>query len=195
MAYEINRKLIHLSSIMYPLGYLYIEDKNVMLWFTGIILCIIILTEFLRFRFESVNKLFCKYFSFALRGYENSQITGAASFFLGVFLTILLFDFKIAITALCVLVISDTAASIIGIYFGKYKVIGNKTIEGIIAFLVVAILVSYIASTSFSLNFIILCYASVAATIAEAISRKIKIDDNFLIPVSYAACYWVFMAT
>lgn len=190
--HEIFRKIIHLSSIFYPIVYHLFLSKNQMLLLTFSV-CIAMLTlELLRSRVTSFNLLFNNLLKHSLRPQEKNTITGASYFVCGLFFTTLFFEKNIAITALSVLVISDTCASIVGITLGKYKVYGDKTLEGSTAFLFSAILISFILSFILNLSLISLVFASIATSIVELFSKLLKIDDNLLIPLTFAMVYNIF---
>lgn len=182
---EILRKLIHLSSLIYPILYIILNDKVVMLFITGILLTVLLIVEILRKKFVFINNLFCKYCSFTLRKMERDSFTGGTFFMIGVFFTILFYSQSIALLSIFTLVISDTFASIVGLSFGRRKVIDGKTIEGSLTFLLSTLLISYIGSIYFELSLSYLITASVFATTLELLNKRIKIDDNILIPLGY----------
>jgi dolichol kinase len=182
---EILRKLIHLSSLIYPILYLILDDKVVMLFITGTLLTVILIVEILRKRFIFINGLFCKYCGFSLRNKERSGLTGGTFFMIGVFFTILFYSQSIAVLSMFILVISDTFASIVGLSFGRRKIVDNKTIEGSIAFLLSALIISCIGGIYFNLSLPNLMVASVFTTILELLNKRIKIDDNILIPLGH----------
>ena len=73
---------------------------------------------------------------------------------------------------------ADPCASLAGHYFGQFKIY-TKTLEGSIAFFIIASTILIFFSTPY----IDVIIVSSICTIAELFSKKIKIDDNFLIPV------------
>ncbi len=189
---EINRKLVHLSSITYPILYLFVFSKQIMLLITGLIFVAVSFTDVIRLYSPKVNQIFNKYLKYFIREKEKRGFTGSTYFMLGVFLTILFFPQKIAITAIAVLVICDTCASVVGILYGKTKIIGNKSLQGFLAFLISAFCISFASCYYFNLPLFPAFIASVGASIFELISSKIKCDDNLLIPISYSVLFVVF---
>lgn len=191
---EILRKLVHLSSLIYPLLYL-VVSKPTMLLITFTLLIVLFSFDYLRKSNKIFNQFFCKYCGFALRDSEKSgNFTGSTYFMLGTFLSILFFPQNITILALFVLIISDTFASIVGISFGKRKILNNsKSIEGAIAFLLSAFVISIVGLIVFKLPLLPLVIASIFATFLELLSKKIKIDDNILIPLGYGLIATLFI--
>ncbi|MBP9791822.1 MAG: hypothetical protein KBC27_01265 [Rickettsiales bacterium] len=148
--------------------------------------------EFLRSRLATFNSLFNQLLKHSLRPQEKNTMTGASYFVCGLLLTTLVFEKNITIAALSILVISDTCASIVGLTLGKYKLYGNKTLEGSAAFLFSATLISLSLNSTLHLSFISLVLASIGTSIIELFSKLLKIDDNLLIPLTFAMLYNVF---
>lgn len=187
--HEILRKLIHLSSIIYPIAYSIFFTKEKMIIITAFICTIIILIDLLRLKYRKLNKIFFHYLQHSLRTREKFNLTGASFFLLGIFLTILLFKKDIAIIALYILIISDTCASIIGITLGRHQICGEKTMEGFIGFLASAIIVSFVSIYFMNLSIFCLICASIGTSIVELSSKTFKINDNLLIPMIFAILY------
>jgi dolichol kinase len=186
---EIFRKIIHLSSLCYPLFYLLTNDKLLVLVITGTIFLMVLSIDVLRIFNKNVNDIFCKYLKFTIRENEKKGFTGSTYFMCGTFFTILLFPRDIAIVSLCVLVISDTCASVVGISIGRIKLVGNKSLEGTLAFFISALTVSYFGWVYFGLLPYLLFISSFVTTIMELFNTQLKCDDNILIPVGFASVY------
>jgi dolichol kinase len=179
MKKEIYRKLLHLSSIIYPLLYSYILSKNSMLLLTGIISLILIIMEIVRKINPKIKHFLYKNLEFMAREHEKEEIAGSTYFMIGVFLCILFFPRSIAIPAMLVLIISDAAASIFGKLFGKVKMYEEKTWVGFFSFAVSASLISLF----FNKLFII---PAILTALFELYSKKLKVDDNLLVPNIYS---------
>ena len=186
---EIFRKIIHLSSLCYPLFYFFTNDKILVLAVTGVIFLTVFLIDLLRIFNKSINDIFCKYLKFTIRENEKTGFTGSTYFMCGTFFTILLFPKDIAIISLCVLVISDTCASVVGISVGRVKLIGKKSLEGTLAFFLSALIVSCFGWVYFGLLPHLLFISSFVTTIMELFNKQLKCDDNILIPIGFASVY------
>lgn len=103
---------------------------------------------------------------------------GAIEFGLGCFLAMILFNETIAIACIAVLALADSLSTLVGYYFGKYKLPINKkkTWEGSTTFF----LVSFFILTLFSnpLN------AFILALIVTFIEMLPHFDDNLSIPLA-----------
>ena len=101
--------------------------------------------------------------------------------FIGSATTILLFDENIAIIALLVMSISDSAAGIIGMKYGHTKLF-NKSLEGSMAFFIsTSIIVLSLSPALFIVNL-----AAVFITVIIELLSTAKFNDNLFVPVSIA---------
>ena len=139
-----------------------------------------------------IGQLAKRLFSPILRSSElgdNAKLTGAFYMLAGALFTSLTFPKEIAVTALAVLMISDSAAALIGKCWGRHSIVG-KSIEGSAAFLFSAILITgfiAIIGSYPTIPFLISgCLACVSATLCELYAPRLKLDDNLLIPLAFA---------
>jgi dolichol kinase len=174
---EIFRKIIHLSVLILPFSYLTFFEKKEMIFISAFLLVGFLTADLLRLNFSLAQVRFQRVFSPLLRNAEKkNKITGATWLFAGIFVTFLLFPKEIAVVSVYILIISDSAAAIVGKGVGKIK-IAEKTLEGSLAFFfsTVVILIRF-----YSFSIAILCVA-IIVTLTELM--PLKINDNFLIPL------------
>ena len=181
---ELKRKSFHQLSLLIPIGYV-IFSKTVLLLFLIPITVLFVAVDIARFTFPLLQKQFVLFFGFLLRAHEIRHLTGSSYLLLGAAVTIVLFPKDYAILSILFLIISDTAAALIGKRFGKHRIM-DKSMEGTAAFFVSAM-------------FIALLYPGIPTThalAAAAIAALIEllpspIDDNFLIPVATCSVIWL----
>ena len=177
---EISRKFLHIFSSIIPLSYLWIfKDKSLVLALLLILSIFSILIEFFRFKIESINNIFKKFFNFMLRKNElKGSITGATWLIIGNLITIYLYPIYIAVPALIFLSIGDSFAALFGQRIPKLK-IGNKsiigTLAGIFSSLSIALLVNQILPTY------VIVIGAVTAMLVELIPSPL--NDNLTIPI------------
>ena len=176
---EIFRKLIHLSNLVIPIGYLFfIPSKTHILLILGCLSVLFITVDFFRTKSSWLESIFEKLFNFMLRSYElKGQFTGATWVVTGAFVTVAIFPKEIAILALLFMGLGDTVAGLIGSHFGRIK-IWNKTLEGTLAGLAICLLI-----TGFfpGISIWIRISGAVSAMLAEL--SPIPLDDNIMIPL------------
>jgi len=103
---------------------------------------------------------------------------GAILFFISAIIVLLLFrNPLIAIGALCALIYGDSASTIIGIKFGRHKLVGKRTLEGTVAGILVAI---PFLTALFPLP------VAIATAIIAMLAELLPINDNFTIPIAAA---------
>jgi dolichol kinase len=145
---------------------------------TFVIFAFLATVDFLRFK-SSAFRGFCNRFFAIFSRKEETEggIYGSTYFMCGVFLSILLFSKEIAVASIFVLVISDTSASLVGKFLKTSKLVGEKTIAGFMAFLISAGLILVFFGED-------LYFACIPTALVELFAKKIKIDDNLLIPLT-----------
>jgi dolichol kinase len=135
-------------------------------------------------------RLECRLRAFALsleRSESRRPFAGAFWFYLGMGLAFLIFPLPTASAAGASLAVSDSLSTIIGKNLGRHKLLGRKTLEGTLAFLISAFLVCLLfvsPQASFA--------GAVTATLAELLpgtkwaSSNLRglLDDNLLIPLA-----------
>ena len=176
---EIFRKLIHLSNLVIPIGYLFfIPSKAHILLILGCLSVLFITVDFFRTKSSWLESIFEKLFNFMLRSYElKGRLTGATWVVTGAFVTVAIFPKEIAILALLFMGLGDTVAGLIGSHFGRIK-IWNKTLEGTLAGLAICFLIiGFFPEISIWIRI----SGAVSAMFAEL--SPIPLDDNIMIPL------------
>jgi dolichol kinase len=174
---EIRRKTVHLATLVIPIGYALTSEKTVLTLLIPFFLCYLSV-DLLRHFHAGIASLFRKYFfGRVLREEEKPTLMGSTYFLFSTILTILLFPRSIAIVSILILILSDTAAALVGKGIGKIRFF-RKTLEGSLAFFLLSLLIvwSYpdVNRSSGTL-------AALGATVVEIL--PIPLDDNLTIPL------------
>ncbi len=174
---EITRKIVHLATLVIPVGYALTSEETVLMFLVPFFLCFLSV-DLLRHFHSGLASLFRKYFfGRVLREEEKPTFMGSTYFLFSTILTILLFPKSIAIASLLILILADTSAALIGKGIGRVSIYG-KTLEGSIAFLLTSLLIVWIYP---NLNRFSGSLAALGATIIEIL--PIKVNDNLTIPL------------
>jgi len=174
---EIKRKIVHLGTLIIPVGYALTSEETVILFLVPFFVALLSV-DLLRLLHPGVASLFQKFFfGRVLREEEKPTFMGATYFIFSTILTILLFPKPIAIASIFILILADTAAALIGKWIGRVGIFG-KTLEGSMAFLLTALLIVWILPNlnRFSGNL-----AALGATVVEIL--PIRVNDNLTIPL------------
>ncbi len=183
---EILRQIIHASGIFILVLGIFLKPDML------IILCMIIVIFIeIMFKLDQYHHvpIFSTIFSKCKR---RDDERGFLYFFIGIILTLYFFGFNmdIANSAILMLLIGDSASTIIGKKFGRHKLPFNvsKSVEGSLAFFIVGFLC---AVTLLPLGPAF--FGALAGALTEAYS---PIDDNIPVPVISAlvmsvVIYWI----
>lgn len=185
-----NRKIFHLSSLVIPFIYLFFDRipmTIIMMIFTSIILY----ADISRHYNAKIKGVVDKYFANLMRESEISgsfHLSGMSNFFLGSFLVILFFSKGLAITSLIVLIFADSGAAIVGMRYG-IPIVNGKSIAGAATFASITMLVSLLGYffLGFNTSFFVMVLVTIITTFAEFYADRVSLDDNLLIPLTYAA--------
>jgi dolichol kinase len=175
---EIKRKIVHLATVSIPIGYGMLPKETVITVLLPLFFGFL-LVDLLRHYHSGMTSFFQKYFlGTVLREKERSTLMGATYFLFSSILVILFFPKSIAIVSLLILILSDTAAALVGKAIGKVRIF-EKTLEGSLAFLVCSLLIVWVYP---ELNRFWGSLAALAATLIELL--PIRVDDNITIPLA-----------
>jgi len=196
---ELVRKGIHLISLSIPVVYYFVSKSTALSILIPLTLAFL-LADIARLYHEPTGRLFVSIFGFLLRRHERNdrgrQLTGATYVLLSATFCVLVFPKVVVITAFAILIISDSAAALIGRKFGRHPFM-KKSVEGTSAFFVTALIVVAVSPkiSYLPLEYIIGAVAAILGALVEALS--VGIDDNVSIPISIGAAmwlmYWVFL--
>ena len=115
---------------------------------------------------------------------------GTIFYFIGVFVSLILFPKDIAMASIMVLALGDSVSHMYGIHYGRtsHPLSKTKFLEGTIA----GFVAGFIGALVF-LPWHEAFFASLAAMIVEAIELKIgaqQVDDNLIVPFAAGAAVW-----
>lgn len=175
--------------ILFPLIYLFSPNKIIVEFFLVYLIGMMTVIEIIRHIAPNIWKVMVEHSHGVLRQKEG-PISGTMAFLLANALVIAFFDKWVAIPSLLFMLFGDAAASIVGIKYGKVK-IGEKTLEGSLAFLTTTFIISLILYKFIPVHLVILLVGSVTATVVEAL--PIKINDNLTVGIATAIAMQIFV--
>lgn len=187
---HISRKLFHILGILIILViYHNLSYKEAMSVAVAGTIAVSIF-DILRLKTNFFSDITLKYFRRIMRENELNEWSATTYLFYGVTLVIFVFPREVATLAVGLLAFGDPISSIIGVQYGKDKILGNKSLQGTMAGFITCTIVAAMFYYSKGLMLERLVLVSILSGFIGAISELIpvgKIDDNFSFPV-IAAC-------
>lgn len=196
---QVMRRLFHMfNGCAIATLYLISFSHTQMIHLLGLLVSALYIFEQIRINYPEKAAKFLPMTRFIIRAEEQLKESAMVPFGIAVLLTIITFPKPMAIVGIYTLAIADPMSAIIGIRFGKHKIVANRSIEGSLAFFVVtfvasfAVMSGYLGGVGF-LSFIISFSLAFFCALFEMI--PLKIDDNITIPLFTASTLWIICAT
>ncbi|MCI4444720.1 MAG: glycerol-3-phosphate acyltransferase [Candidatus Aminicenantes bacterium] len=184
---------VYLRPLAFLLVIFYIfTDRNKALTAIGAVALFFLLLDLTRLISARVNIFFFRKIKGIYKSKEHRKFSSITIFLLSLFLTILIFEKKIAIFSASFLTFGDFFSKFFGLRFGRHKLF-SKTLEGSLAHFTACLLAGFILNHYFPLPFYVYLAGAAAATIFELL--PLGIDDNFsisLLSASVMTLYKVF---
>lgn len=192
---ELNRKLLHLTSLWVVFLYLLLGMGPTFLLIGGATIALLVMDiiRITRTRFKPLVDKLLKHIGLAamFRSDEKTGLNGATYMMLAALITVVWLPKAIFLTAFSILVISDVLAAVVGQLYGKHKFL-HKSFEGTAAFLASAWIICLIFGLAMDIKLLPLFLASIAATVVELFASKFKLSDNLLIPIAFGIMWNIF---
>jgi dolichol kinase len=193
---EMLRKGIHLASLSIPVVYFFVSRETALTILIPLTIAFA-MTDVARLLHPATSRLYNRFFGFLLRQHEREdkgrQLTGATYVLFSAVLCVLIFPKVVVITAFAILIVSDSAAALIGRRFGRRRFL-RKSLEGSSAFFTTAVIVVLLAPkiAYLPVEYLLAIVSAFFGTIVEA--SGIPLDDNLTIPISIGAVMWALYA-
>lgn len=194
---EISRQLIHLCGFLFVIVAQFTGGPFVGFYAFLVAIVLFLYSEIIvrqQRRFHTIFDRMESAVRDTLTKFERKDVqrpfTGAIWFFFSFGIIFYFFPMQpvnIASVLGLILSLGDSLSTLIGLKFGRHKIIGSKTWEGSLSFLIIAFLVSLIF-----LNPIMALITAIISMIVELLpetgslvkyKRRGLIDDNILIPI------------
>jgi len=174
---EVKRKTIHICGVAIPVLYLFLQKELIILGFLLSFLVIFIL-EWLRFR-GVISLPF-------LRKKEHKEIGAYVFFAIGAFISVLIFEKSIAIAAILMLAIGDSASALAGAVVNVDKPELYEKRAKPPAVMLVMFFTSLIIGWLVLHSVGVAVFGAIGATIADGVPIRVygvTLNDNLTIPL------------
>jgi len=178
---HIGRKVYHLAGGLGLLSLYFVLNRDQALLLYAALFLLVLTLDLIRLNVPSINRIVLTKFSSFIRANEEHRLTGTAPYVLGIGLSLFLYRMDIAAAAICFLIFGDVAATTIGERYGRTK-IGNKSLEGSLAFVAAAASVGLLLPLAglAVVPGVILTGAIIAAGVELL---PLPVNDNLVIPL------------
>ncbi len=178
---HIGRKIYHLAGGIGLLSLYYMLGRGRALVFYAFLFLVVLVLDIARLTIPAINRIIFTKFSSFIRSNEEHKLTGTAPYILGIGSTLYLYQSNIAATAICFLAVGDVAATTIGERYGKTR-IGDKSLEGTIAFVVAALAAGVLLHlVGISVTHSLVFAGALVAAGVELL--PLPVNDNLMIPL------------
>jgi len=155
-----------------------IFTQIVALFIIGIVAIVFIVLDMTRFLNKQTNELFTVRFKSIFRKSESKKFSSMTIFLVATFISILLFEKNIAITALTFLIFGDIFSKIFGLAFGRHKIF-QKTLEGTLAYFGCVLICGFVLYNILDIHLFIIIIGGISAPLVELFS--FQLNDNFTV--------------
>ena len=186
-----RRKLFRIGAgIVFPVVYYFSPNKIIVEMLLLYLLGIMTTLEVMRYISPSLWRTIAEHSKGILK-VRQGMITGTTALLIANIIVIAFFRKQVAIVSLVYMLFGDTASAIIGTKYGKVK-IGDKSLEGSLAFFITVMAIALIFSqwTGIRIHLIVLIFGAIAATVTEAL--PIEINDNLTVALAAAIVIQIF---
>jgi dolichol kinase len=178
---HLGRKFYHLAGGLGLLSFYYLLGRDRALLLYATLFVVVLALDLIRLKMPAVNRFILAKLPSFIRTSEEHKLTGTAPYVLGVGATLYFYRTDLATLAICFLAFGDVAATTIGERYGKTK-IGNKSLEGSIAFVVAAVTAGFLLSlVGIPVMYGLILVGAIIAAGVELLS--LPVNDNLLIPL------------
>jgi dolichol kinase len=189
LAREAPRKLVHmaLASVAILLAWMLPPLAGRVFFLAAALIALGV--DAARLRWPALGRAFRSVLEPVLRPAEDRRLTGGTMLALGFAITVLLFPRAIAVAGLGYAAYADAAGALVGRAWGAHRFASGKSVEGAMAFAIVAFLVGW-ATPALGPG----AAAIVAVLLALLESAPLRFDDNLLVPIAGAGLAWIVSA-
>ena len=178
------------AGIVFPVLYYFTPNKIIVEMLLLYLLGIMTTLEVMRYISPNLWRTIAEHSKGILK-VRQGMITGTTALLIANIIVIAFFKKQVAIVSLVYMLFGDTASAIIGTKYGKVKM-GDKTLEGSLAFFITVMVIALLFSqwSGIRIHLIILIFGAIAATITEAL--PIEINDNLTVALAAAIIMQIF---
>ena len=187
---QLPRRFFHMAmGITVGLVYQFLLTHSRAIYILGTGACIVYIMEQIRINYPELSSKIKIINKYIFRAEEQLKESAGVPYVMGLLLTLISFPKPVALVAIFTLAVADPLSAIVGIKYGKTKIVPNKSLEGSLAFFVSTFIICFSVffwHTAYLKIMIgpILLLSFLLAFITSAFEMlPLRIDDNLTIPL------------
>jgi len=160
----------------------------------GTVACLVYVADRIRIHYPELVERAPWVNRYIVRAEEQFRESAMIPYVIGTLLTILTFLKAVAISAIWTLAIADPLSAIVGIQWGRRRLLPNRTVEGSLAFFAATFVVTLmalvlVAGNPWSTAAAASAFVGLAAAAFDL--APVRLDDNLTIPLFVGFVGWV----
>jgi dolichol kinase len=195
---QLGRRLVHFANgSAIATAYALIFTHQQIVHTFGSIACLVYILDRVRIHYPELLERAPWINTLLFRAEEQFKESAMTPYVIAILLTLLTFPKTIALIAIYTLAIADPASALVGITWGRRRIVPGKSVEGSLAFFAATAVVTIVV---LRLTTIVaagpLAVAALAIGLAGAVFEMLplRLDDNLTIPLFVGFAGWVVCA-
>lgn len=190
---HIARRVWHVCGVLVMVAIYNLVPRPVSLALLVAHILVLVPLDLLRTRKPWLNKVALNWFDAVLRNSEVNQLSGLSYLLFGALFIVSLFPEKVVTLSLLMLAVGDPTSSVVGILYGRDKIIGNKSLQGALGGFAACTFVSLIYFLVMGLMIDRILFVTLLAGVIGMLSEIVpvgKLDDNLTFPIISSSLLW-----
>jgi dolichol kinase len=191
---HLPRRIWHFFGVLTIVAIFNMTTRQTSLTLLVLAILILVPLDLMRTKTPWLNRIALNWFDAVIRSSEVHSLSGLSYLLFGTLITVSLFPHNVVTLALLLLAIGDPTSSIVGILYGKDKIIGNKSLQGAVGGFIACTIMSTIFFLSFGVMAERVVLVALLSGFVGAIAELLpigRLDDNLTFPVIAASLLWV----
>lgn len=185
---QLPRRMFHCSmGIGVGLIYQFFLTHSRAIYILGTFACLVYILEQIRISYPELSSKIGIINKYMFRAEEQLKESAGVPYVMGLLLTLISFPKVVALVAIYTLAVADPMSAIIGIKYGKTKIVSHKSLEGSLAFFIATFIVSFLVFLWWTNSLMIGTITAASFLIALIASGfemiPLRLDDNLTIPL------------
>ena len=192
---QLGRRLVHCANgCAIATAYALIFTHQQIVHTFGSIACLVYILDRVRIHYPELLERAPWINRLLFRAEEEFKESAMTPYAIAILLTLLTFPKTLALIAIYTLAIADPASAVVGISWGRHKLLPERSLEGTLAFFVATLAIAIVVlsgATGASMWTVVPMALTIALAAGAFDLVPLRIDDNMTIPLFVAFSTWI----